>query len=271
MNSLTMNPLVAQLTHHPFPAVADALRSEADRITHAWDAAVREAMPQMRHLTFDELKDSTPAILLAIADAMASDDPEGIGELIHRAPYQGLSRLELNFDVIEVMQEDRLLRAIIVEHVEEGLFRPMFMPEAAALHAAIDLMLQKSVIALVDKQKAQLRDAAETELKYLSFLSHDLKNTLGTVTLWLGMLGEDLKQTGGFAGAVESVEQAQKSIDATVTGMRRMLDHERMRKSGTGAKVSSVNLHALAAVALRQFVPEADKKGLTLIIDVPPA
>ncbi len=66
-----MNPLVAQLVHLPFPEMAGSLRTAADRITLDWDAAVREAMPQMRYLTFEELKDSTPQILLAIADALA--------------------------------------------------------------------------------------------------------------------------------------------------------------------------------------------------------
>src|SRR5688572_9122168 len=110
----------------------------------------------MRHLTYDQLKDSTPQILAAIAGALASDDPDVIRELVRRAPAQGLSRLELNLDVIEVMQEDRLLRAITVEQVEAGLARRMDVVESAALHAAIDVMLQRSVIALVDEQKLQL-------------------------------------------------------------------------------------------------------------------
>src|SRR5665213_2433671 len=145
-----MNPLIAQLTHRPFPEVAEALRLEIDGITLTWDAAVRQAMPQMQHLTFDELKDSTPQILLAIADALASDDPNLIRELIRRAPSQGLSRFRLNFDVVEVMQEDRLLRAITVQHIEERLGRRMDVLESAALHAAIDIMLQRSVIAIVE-------------------------------------------------------------------------------------------------------------------------
>ena len=113
-----MNPLLAQLTHRPFPELAEILCAGADQITLDWDAAVREAMPQMQHLTFDELKDSTPEILLAIAHALGSDDPAVISELVKRAPAQGLSRLSLNFDVVEVMQEDRLLRAITVLHIE---------------------------------------------------------------------------------------------------------------------------------------------------------
>ncbi len=112
-----MNPLIVQLTHRPFPEVADALRASVDQITVAWDTAVRKAMPQMRHLTVEELRDSTPQILTCMADALASDDPEVIQELVKQAPAQGISRFKLNFDVVEIMQEDRLLRSITVEHV----------------------------------------------------------------------------------------------------------------------------------------------------------
>src|SRR5580704_10055381 len=104
-----MNPLLAQLTHNPFPDVAEAIRSEVDQIILTWHDAIRHAMPQMQNLTFNELRESTPQILLAIADALASDDPEVIRDLVNRASAMGLSRWRLKFDVVEVMQEDRLL------------------------------------------------------------------------------------------------------------------------------------------------------------------
>ena len=265
-----MNPLIAQLTHRPFPEVATALRSAAAQITVAWDAAVRKAMPQMQGLTIEELKDSTPEILVAIADALGSDDPAMIHDLVSRAPKQGLSRLELKFDVVEVMQEDRLLRAITVQHVEEALDRRMGVLESAALHAAIDVMLQRSVIALVDKQKLQLRAAAETELKFLSFLSHDLNNNLGSVTLSLQSLAMDLKDTSGFDEAKSSLALAQKSINDTVSGMRRMLNHERLRNSVKGPTFSSVDLYVVAMNVAGQFSREADAKGTRLSVEVRP-
>jgi signal transduction histidine kinase len=265
-----MNPLLAQLTHRPFPEVAEILRAGADQITLDWDTAVRQAMPQMRHLTFDELKDSTPEILLAIAHALASDDPNVIQELLSRAPSQGLSRFSLNFDVVEVMQEDRLLRAITVLHVEKALGRRMEALESAALHAAIDVMLQRSVIALVDRQKIQLRSAAETELKFLSFLSHDLNNNLNSVTMTLQALAFDLIRAGGFPEAEESLNSAQQCIHDTVMGMRRMLDHERLRKSGKAITLSPVDLHALVTKIAAQFSREATVKGALLIVEMPP-
>jgi signal transduction histidine kinase len=263
------NPLVAQLIHKPFPKLANVLRAMADRITIAWDLAVRRAMPQMKRLTFDELKDSTPAILLAIADALASDDPELISDLIKCAPRQGLSRLKLNLDVVEVMQEDRLLRAIIVTHVESGLRRRLKTPEAAALHADIDLMLQRSVIAMVEEQKIVLRAAAETELKFLSFLAHDMNNNLNNVNLQLSVLAVDLQETGASTEAQESLRLSQKSIEDTVHGMRAMLDHERMRKSDRRRAETAIDLYELAKVVAWQFANAAALKGVKIFVEVP--
>jgi signal transduction histidine kinase len=265
-----MNPLLAQLTHRAFPEVAEIIRSGADQITREWDVEVRRAMPQMKHLTFDELKDSTPEILLAISDALASEDPELIGELIARAPAQGLSRFRLNFDVIEVMQEDRLLRAITVRHVETFLGRPMESAESAALHAAIDVMLQRSVVALVEQQKVELRSAAETELKFLSFLSHDLNNNLQSVTMSLESLRYDLLKTNDFPGAIESLARAQQCIHDTVAGMRQLLDHERLRKTGKAMTFSAVDLHAAASKAAHQFMKDADAKGTKVVVAMKP-
>lgn len=226
----------------------------------------------MRHLTEIEVEDSTPKILAAIADAIGSDDPTTILRLVECAPAQGLSRLALHFDVIEVMQEDRLLREVVVRHVESAMGRRMDVPESAALHAAIDLMLQRSVIALVDAQKARLRAAAETELRFLAFLSHDLNNNLGNVRLSLEVLRRDLGRAGGggFPEIVASLLAAQRSVDDTASGMRRMLEHERLRKAGKVPSLAQVDLAALAAKVVRQFAERARHKGVRLDVDVQP-
>lgn len=61
-----MNPLTAQLSHHSFPQLAQALRSRIDAIALEWDAVSREALPQLDRLTFGELKDSITKILTGI-------------------------------------------------------------------------------------------------------------------------------------------------------------------------------------------------------------
>ena len=134
--------------------------------------------------------------------------------------------------------------------------------ESAALHAAIDLMLQRSVIALVDQQKTQLRSAAETELKFLSFLSHDLNNNLNNVILLLQAHGQDLARAGGFEKAIKSLDRARQSIHDTVNGMRRMLEQERLRKAGKVLTRSPVDMHSLATKITEQFCAKRIPKEL---------
>ncbi len=168
------------------------------------------------------------------------------------------------------MQEDRLLRAIIVSHVETELGRQMDALESAALHAAVDLMLQRSVIALVDQQKSELRAGVEKELQYLSYLSHDLNNHLYGVSLSLHELRCHLSKANGFDGAAESLARAQDSIHTTVAGMRRLLDYEMLRKSAEKSKFLPVELHPLVTTVAGQFSQEAEPKGVSLSVEVPP-
>src|ERR1700722_11657745 len=116
-----MSPLRAQIAHSPFPEVAQAIRSDADGIASELDAAVRESMPEMKRPSVDEIKQSAPQILLGLADALASVDPTNIWKPPGGSPGVGMSQCRLHLDLFELIQEDRLLRAIIVQHIESGL------------------------------------------------------------------------------------------------------------------------------------------------------
>ena len=265
-----INPLLAQLTHQSFPQLADALRVSISAINREWDAAVRQALPRLNILTFDELKDSIPKILASVADALASSDPQEIEKLVHDAPWQGLTRFRQHYTLTEIMQEDRLLRGVIVVHVEGRLGRQMSVPEAAALHATVDVMLQRAVVALVDEQKAELRVRAEREMKYLSFLSHDLNNNLGGVTLMLDLIRQQLLAKPDCSEATEQIDSAQKSIRNTIDGMRRLLDHERLRQGGAEATVAVVDLHTIASHIVRQYERDAAAKGVAMEVRIEP-
>jgi len=267
-----LNPLIAQLTHRAFPELARVLRAATDAIATEWEQVVRDALPAVERLTLAELKDSVPQILPAMADALASTDPDEIRGVLEHSPKQGMSRFRHRLDVTQVMLEDRLLRGLIVEHAEAGLGRRMDVSEAAALHAVVDVMLHRSVVALVGEQMAQLRIAAETELKYLAFLSHDLNNNLHSVTLSNHLLRRELAEAGQFAEALDLIDSAQMAIEDTVAGMQRLLEHERLRKgNGGGAKPNTgrVELHGLVAGIRWQYAREAEGKGLQLSVEIP--
>jgi signal transduction histidine kinase len=265
-----MRVLLVEYQHPPFPEVAAALRSQIDDITAAWVRAVHEKIPEMRRLSFDETKDSVPTILATIANTLSSANPESLQSLLDASPNQGLTRFDQDYDFTQTLHEDRLLRAVVVQQTEAALGRQLTSREAAALHVALDLMLQQAVVAIVTKQNEQIRSAAESQLKYLSFLSHDLSNQLYSVTLTLELLKHQIRATPGLETAGQTLQDAQQSIQQTMTGMKRLLDHERLRKDDSARTRAPVDLHALVQTAARLATQSLENKNQRLLIDAPP-
>jgi signal transduction histidine kinase len=268
---LGTDPSSDVLQRRAFPELAEALRGQVGQIVNEWKQLVREVIPETTSgLSAEELEDGLPEILGSIADALASDAPEGTRRLMERSPSQGITRFQQHYDVRELAMEDRLLRRVVVERVAAALGRRATVEEEIALHMGLDIMLQQAVVAFVTHQGRQLRAAAEAELQYLSFLSHDLGGNLGNVTLWLQVLKLELAGSPQFAGAAEALDAAQQAILDTMGGMGRLLQAERLRHRGEEQKVGPVNLHEVSSGVAVLFAQQAEKKGVKLAVDVPP-
>ena len=225
-----LDPVTGPLAERAHPELAAALRPRIESILDEWTKLLRQHLPPANDASFETLVDHVPEILNGMVDALASDDPAEVRLLIERSPSQGIQRFQMHYDVRDLATEDRMLRRVIFEQVDRGLGRRTTREEDAALNWAIDLMAQQAMIAFVNYQNERLRDAAEAELKYLSFLSHDLSGNLGNVTLWLTILRQRLAAASGFAEEVSTLDTAQQTIIDTVDGMTRLLQAER---SGT--------------------------------------
>ena len=257
------------LNQSPFPELAASLRSRTDRILQIWSKQVRQLLPRVRAFSREQLIDHLPKIVPGIAAVLASGSDEDSRKLREQAPTHGLLRFQQNYDVRDLMSEDRLLRRIIVEQVEDELGHSMRKEGQVALHMAIDEMLQHAVVAFVEQQSARIRVGAESELKYLSFLSHDLNNNLGSVTLFLQVLRQRLADFPEFSQHVATLDQAQEAILNTIEGMGRLVQSERLRKAGIEVKSGPINLHRLVSNVSQQMHRQAEKKGLRIAVEVP--
>ena len=262
-------PTTDLLKHQPFPELAAALRSRAKVIVQTWVEQVRLVVPSVKSLPVAEVLDGLPLILERMADALASVTPEDAERLAARSPVQGVTRFQQHYDVRELVLEDRLLRRMIIEQVQGAMDRRMTLDEQVALDMGIDVMLQQAIVAFVDEQKLQLRVAAEAELKYLSFLSHDLNNNLSTITLFLQLLRRRLETSPEFAGAVKTLDDTQHAVLSTIGGMGRLLQAERLRHAGVKPKVGPIRLHDMCTAVAEPFRHQAEQKGLALAVEVP--
>ena len=263
------DPTAGPLADQAFPDVAAALRSATKAILLAWEGQVRRHVPPAQAVAFAEVLDHLPDILGSMADALASGDAAEVNRLMERSPEQGVHRFTLHYDVRQLATEDRLLRQLINEHVGSALGRRTTAGEDTALNWVIDLMVQQAVVAFVGHQNARLREAAEAELQYLSFLSHDLSGNLGNITIWLQIMRRGLAAAPQFGRELAALDTAQQSILDTMGGMGRLLQAERLRHGRAEPKAGPVDLCALADAVAAPFVRQAGQKGLALTVDVP--
>lgn len=259
------------LAYHAFPLLASALRSRKDAVLQAWEAAVVQTLPAADALTLQNLRNSVPLILQEIVDAFASDEPLITRELIEGSKMHGESRFQGNYNMHELVVEYRLLRRIIIEQVTEAMDERLDMQSNIALNMAVDTALQSGVIRFIEHLQQQNRTTTEVQAKYLSFLSHDLRNHLHHAMLHVQLLAGRLTRVPELADSVADLESVKRAILQTTAGMDRLLQSEQLRKEPVHHTAESVDLSSLLSEVAGQFAHETKSKGIALDLDVPDA
>jgi signal transduction histidine kinase len=257
------------LAHHPFPHLAAAIRARADFIIPEWEIAVRSTLPTADELTLQQLRNSLPSILEEMAEALASGKPHATRELIEGSKSHGVTRFHENYNIRELIVEYRLFRRIVIEHVSEALDGGMDARSNVALNMAIDTALQVGVIAFTEHLQQRIRASTDTQSKYLSFLSHDLRNHLNHAMLHLQLLAARLAKAPEYAKSVEDIESIKRAILQTTSGMDQLLQAEQLRQESAEVNVQRVDLKHLLSEIANQSQHEAQSKGLKLDVDVP--
>ena len=250
--------------------MAAALRVRTSRVLRRWENAVKKLLPHADALTLHQLRDHLPQILDQTVDALAANHAAPLSELVEMTRSHGSLRFHQQFNVQELIVEYRVLRRILVEEINRGLGGKMKVGQVIALNMGIDTALQHGVMAFINHQKEQLRAAGEVQSRYLSYLSHDLRNNLNGCTLMLEVLRQRLAGLEGFAEDVQDISSVQRSVTETIAGMDRILQAERLRREAIQPRVQSVDLHALVHDVARHASRQAEHKGLKLRLDVPP-
>ena len=257
------------LATRPFPRIAEALAARKARVLRRWEQEVAELLPQADELTVAQLRDHLPQILDQAVETLGSCHSSPLNELVEMTRSHGSMRFHQQFNVRELIVEYRLLRRILVEEINRGLGGKLKVGQVIVLNMAVDTALQQGVTAFIQHQKEQLRAAGEVQSRYLSYLSHDLRNNLNGCTLMLEVLRQRLEGMQGFSEDVSDIFTIQRSVAETIAGMDRILQAERLRKQAVEPRVSRVDLYALVHDLARQASRGAEQKGLKVRLEVP--
>ena len=263
------DPTVDLLATRPFPRMAAALRARKGSVLRRWENAVKKLLPHADSLTLCQLRDHLPQILDQTVEALGASHGSPLNELVEMTRSHGTMRFHQQFNVQELIVEYRVLRRILIEEINRGLGGKLKVGQVIVLNMGVDTALQHGVMAFINHQKEQLRAAGEVQGRYLSYLSHDLRNNLNGCTLMLELLRQRLNGVQGFAEDVADITAIQRSVAETIAGMDRILQAERLRREAVQPKVTKVDLHALTGDIMRQVARQAEYKGLALRVDLP--
>jgi signal transduction histidine kinase len=265
----TADPTLDLLAYHAFPHLASALRVRKDAILREWEKSVACTLPAADALTLRNLRDSVPLILEEVIEAFSSSHPVTTQALVEGSRLHGESRFQENYNIRELVVEYQLLRRVMIEQISEELNGELDETSNVALNMAVDAALQSGTVIFVENLQRQLKSATEIQSKYLSFLSHDLRNHLSQITLYIQILAMKLAKIPELADSVADLKSVRSIILKTTAGMDRLLQSEQLRKGYFHLAMEVVDLNSLLSEAVRQITPEAQLKGIELRIDVP--
>src|SRR5580658_5954324 len=169
------NPSLNLLKYRPFPDLATALRRRIDHILERLQEVVRQTLPSADELTFGQFRDMLPEALRQMAAALESSTPGPTRYFLNDSVEHGTRRYHQSFDLRELLVEYSIIRSILIEEVTTALERPLALEEITALNVGLDAAARRAVVSFVGHMQRELQSSTETQSKYLSFLSHDLR------------------------------------------------------------------------------------------------
>ena len=264
------DPAKSLLEQGQFPELAAAVRAQIDPIVQEWIETINRILPAAHDLTLAQVRNDLPEILRLMADAMECATEEEFERLLNTAPLHGSTRFLEGFSAGEMLTEYRVLRRIAVQRVEAHVKRRLSTDEHCAIDVGIDVITQRSLVSFIDHQNERLTSAADAETKFISFLSHDLRNSLNHVMLSVEMIRRKMGTQADIEEDVRELDALQRTIRQTVGGMERLLQWRRLREGGVDPRLEPVDLREVAMTAERDLAPEAHRKGIKVIVEVPP-
>jgi signal transduction histidine kinase len=250
-----------------YPELAAAVRARASIVLLRWENAAKEILPSADELTRSQLRNSLPDALENLATALESAKSTSARTLLEDAQEHGAVRFIQKYNLSELLVELDVLRPILMEEAALHMKRDITLGEIIALNMGVDLAARRSVLAFVEYQRGELRQAAEAHAKYLSFMSHDVRGGLNAILLTTDVLHHQLADEPQFAEALAEVEMIKRNILDTVATMDRFLKAEQLRSGKVTPKVSDVDLAGLVNELGAQFRHQAIAKGLHVVVD----
>jgi signal transduction histidine kinase len=239
--------------------LADAIERRSDEIIARWLDRTR-VDAGAHNVPVTDLRDGIHMYLTRLAELLRQSESvgsAGTSAWVDVAREHALARVRLGFDVSQLFHELVLLRDIATEVLrEEGALTDVDQLER--LIALIDPAVASSIELYVNSRDFSARRA---EAEHIGFLTHELRNPLGAVTL----AAEQLRDSG-----LSEVQRQKLStiLDKNLLRLRRLIDDvlltERLEVGEVECRPTETSLGNLVDDTLETMRRAGTQKGLTV-------
>lgn len=247
--------------------VAALLREEKEPLLAAWRKAVRE-MPGAEGLDTPTLNDHIPRFLdemISALDRAEFIEPDGLHAPARTPPEHGLQRLEVGFDLREVVAEYYVLRDAVIQLSEKAAV-PLAARDLRVINHFIDHSIALAVESYAAEQALELQRRRE---EHFAFVVHDVRTPLNAISLTTDLLAEEF--AGHSADAEDMIQALRRNVQRIDGIVRQVLQTQRDLVSEEKLELHrrEIDLWPLVQRLIHDVRPLAESARTTVLNAVP--
>jgi two-component system phosphate regulon sensor histidine kinase PhoR len=255
------------LSNNNLLTLAALLRKESDAIMSDWRSEIRK-LDVAKNLDVPTLNDHIPDLVEELAcELEACSDETMIEGLKDNPVVHGLDRLELGFDVEEVVAEYNALRVVILNLIEAH-----DLQVKGLMNHTINRVIDKSIGLAVKTYAAQKAlEVQQRREEHLSFVAHDLRSPLSTISIAAQLLENNLRDAKGDAATANLLATLGRNVTRLNELIVKVIQEENNLNADPNerAKRRDVELKPLVDGLMRDLDPMAVSSDAKLFNQVP--
>lgn len=256
--------------------LADFITSSREQILQEWENFARTLTPAAQGMTDNELRNHAGRMLELISDDLRTAQSSeqqiakswGMASGGEQDAGHGISRMEFNFSVEQLVSEYRALRSSVIRlwGGSQPRSSAVDIEDIIRFNEAIDQLLAASVNSFAKaKREADKREKNRDE--FLAMLAHELRNPLSPITTASALL----KKAKGNEKIVEhATDVIARQVTHIVGLVDDLLDVSRVTRGLIEVELSPVDVRQAVDEAVEQVAPKIQARGHHLHVESPP-